>query len=47
MYLLGYCFENGVGTDKDMTQARAWYQMAARAGNGEARLWITQHADNP
>ena len=32
-YWLGYCYENGVGTEKDMTQAVRWYQKSAARGD--------------
>ncbi|MGN7003411.1 SEL1-like repeat protein [Neisseria subflava] len=30
---MGYCYENGVGTAKDMTQAVHWYQKSAARGD--------------
>ena len=32
-YWLGYCYEHGIGTAKDMTQAVRWYQKSAARGD--------------
>ena len=32
-YWLGYCYEHGVGTAKDMNQAVRWYQKSAVRGD--------------
>ncbi|HHK6019915.1 TPA: SEL1-like repeat protein [Neisseria subflava] len=32
-YWLGHCYENGIGTAKDMTKAVHWYQESAKRGD--------------
>jgi TPR repeat protein len=37
MAYLGYFYENGEGVPKDLTEARRWYEKAARGGNAQAK----------
>jgi len=32
-YNLGYCYESGVGVEKDKLEAKSWYQKAANNGH--------------
>lgn len=48
--LLGLLYEEGVGVDKDLNQARLWYMKAARKGLREAesrlgRLYLSEKAE--
>jgi TPR repeat protein len=36
MYLLGRCYEDGVGVAADPVQAREWFRKAATRGSEEA-----------
>ena len=36
-YMLGICYENGIGVAKDKTKAVRWYRKAAEQGNAEAQ----------
>ena len=40
-YNLGRYHENGLGVEKDIGKAIAWYTLAARKGNEQARLRLT------
>lgn len=35
-YLLGYCYENGIGVSKDADMAKQWYKEASKRQNAEA-----------
>lgn len=35
-FLLGWCYEHGLGTTKDLNQATMWYQHASKQGNSQA-----------
>ena len=37
MYRLARCYENAVGTRKDLTEARNWYKKAADEGDKDAK----------
>lgn len=36
-YLLGQCYENGLGVERDLKQAIAWYQISAARGDEISR----------
>jgi TPR repeat protein len=37
---LAWCFEQGKGVDKDLEEARRWYQNAGDLGEPHAREWL-------
>ena len=36
-YNLGVCYELGEGVEKDLEEAKKWYQLAAKQGEEEAK----------
>jgi TPR repeat protein len=42
MALLGYFYENGLGTLKNLTAARDWYEKSADRGNTFAKNRLNQ-----
>lgn len=45
MYSLGIMYSTGQGVSLDYIQAHKWFNLAAMMGNGEAREWRGQLAD--
>ena len=35
-FMYGMCCENGIGVEKDLSEAAGWYRRAAKAGNKQA-----------
>ena len=47
-YLLGYCYYNGLGIDKNMKDAVYYYKLAANQGNTKAlNALVNYYVDNP
>lgn len=44
-YELAQRLEAGDGLKKDQTEARHWYERAAKGGNSEAQTWVTSKAE--
>jgi hypothetical protein len=40
MAIVGYRFESGIGTARDLAQAETWYLRAYRAGSDHGLLWL-------
>ena len=36
-YCLGRCYEDGIGVDVDLNEAREWYARAAQQGNKDSK----------
>ncbi len=36
-FVLGTCYEDGIGVEADLTEAREWYGRAAEQGHREAK----------
>ncbi len=42
MFIVGRCYQDGVGTEKDMDKALSWIKKAADKGNAAARRMVAQ-----
>lgn len=36
-YAVGVCYEDGIGVEADLEEAREWYARSAKQGNKEAK----------
>ena len=36
---LGYCYQNGIGVEKNEVKAFEWYEKSAKQGDSNAQYW--------